>query len=411
MAKSKKKKIIIGVLGVVVLAVLVVYVVKSNRVERKSVKVEEAKKGDITAIVTATGHVEAKKEVKVSADVMGRIIKLPVVEGQKVKAGDLLVQIDPATYEADVARAEASLTSAKALLNKAQLAYNRNKGLYEKKLISKEEFDLSYSDLLSAQGQVAQAEASLRQAKDQLSKTTIRSPIDGIITVLNSEEGENVVIGTMNNPGTIIMTVSDLSQIEIKADVDETDIASIKLGERVNIKLDAFPDTTIEGVVTEIGNSAKGMGLGSQDQVVNFLVTIQILKPIDGIRPGMTATVDIITAEHKGVVYIPIQAVVMRIPPEDSTSEGDAKSNIDKTSAEKNLKTKGKKEAVEGVFVVRDGVAKFVSVKTGIADQQNIEIKKGVSVGDSIIIGSFKILRSLNDGDFVKPIKKPKNKK
>ncbi|PJA26181.1 MAG: hypothetical protein CO189_12275 [candidate division Zixibacteria bacterium CG_4_9_14_3_um_filter_46_8] len=423
MAKSRKKKIIIGLLVVCVLAVLVVVAVTQNRVEKKKVKVEEAKTSDITAMVTATGRVEAKKEVKISADVMGRIIELPIIEGQSVKPGDLLVQIDPAAYEADVQRSAAALKSSEALLERAELAYGRNKELFERNLLSKEAFDLSRSDYNSALAMAAQAKASLDQSKNQLSKTTIRSPIEGVITSLNSEKGENVVIGTMNNPGTVIMVVSDLSAIEVKADVDETDIALVSVGQEVSISLDAFPDTTFKGKVTEIGNSAIISGVSSQDQVVNFLVTILIEDPLGNIRPGMSATVDIATSKRNNVIGVPIQAIVMR-PLSDTVSADEkkasesvvvAKEAAESVSSSDSLKDAPEKsdkkdDAVEGVFMVKSGKAKFVPVKTGIADQQNIEILKGVAQSDSVITGSYKILRELESGDIVEPEKKGKGK-
>ncbi len=400
MAKTKKK-IFVGGIIVIILAVLVFITVSQTKVDAKKVRIETAERGDIISIVTATGRVQAKKEVQISADVMGRIIKLPVKEGQKVKKGDLLVQIDPASYGADVARAGASLLQAQASLETAEIAFNRNQELFKRKLVSQETLDLSRAEYNSAKALVAQAEASLEQAKDQLSKTTIRSPIAGTITALMSEEGENVVIGTMNNPGTVIMVVSDLSAIEVEAEVDETDIALVEAGQDVDIDLDAYPDTTFEGVVTEIGNSARIVGVSSQEQVVNFLVTILFTDVVKGIRPGMTATVDISTGVSENAVNVPIQSIVMRAASDTIIAESVTGNGAKAEDAEGDGREEDEKEPVEGVFLVTDGKAKFRPVTTGLADQQSIEIIEGAAEGDSVITGSYQMLRILKSGDFV----------
>ena len=243
MAKSKKKKIIIVVLVAVVLAALGIFAATQQKTKTVKVQVDDAERGKIVSMVTATGNVKARTEVNISADVMGRIISLPVKEGQRVKTGDLLVEIDPTSYRARVNQFKAALKSFKAQLEKARVAHERNKALYERNLISKEELDFSRSEYEAAQASVSQYEAQVDQAQDELAKTTIRSPIDGTITALYSEKGENVVIGTMNNPGTVIMVISDLSAIEVEAEVDETDIAVIETGQHVDINLDAFPDS------------------------------------------------------------------------------------------------------------------------------------------------------------------------
>ncbi|MCP4631600.1 MAG: efflux RND transporter periplasmic adaptor subunit [candidate division Zixibacteria bacterium] len=405
MPKSKKKKIIFVIISIVLFAALVIYAINVNKQKKEKIQAEEVESGDIASIVTATGRLKAKTEVKISADVMGRIVRLPVIEGQVVKAGDLLVEIDPASYLAAVNQSKAALRSGDATLDKAHLAFNRNDELFKRNLISKEELDLSRSDVHSAEGLVAQYKASLDQAVDQLSKTTIRSPMNGVITALNSEQGENVVIGTMNNPGTVIMTISDLSAIEVEAEIDETDIALIELKQNVEISLDAFPDTTFNGVVTEIGNSAYIIGARSQDQVVNFLVTVLLIDEIENVRPGMSATVDITTAEKKDVIKIPIQAVVMRkLPDPDSTKTNDSS----ESEGNDNLDSDEEKEPIEGVFKVRDEKVEFTPVKTGIADQQDIEIVEGLEKSDTVVTGSFRILRSLEDGDFIEVEKKEK---
>ncbi|MBD3233637.1 MAG: efflux RND transporter periplasmic adaptor subunit [candidate division Zixibacteria bacterium] len=402
MAKTKKK-IFIGGIVVIILGILIFIAVSQTKVDAKKVRVETAERGDIFSTVTATGRVEAKKEVQISADVMGRIIKLPVKEGQKVEKGDLLVQIDPTSYQADVSRARASLLQAQSSLETAEIAFDRNQELFKRKLVSQETLDLSRAEYNSAKALVAQAEASLEQAKDQLAKTTIRSPIAGTITALMSEEGENVVIGTMNNPGTVIMVVSDLSAIEVEAEVDETDIALVEIGQDVDIDLDAYPDTSFKGVVTEIGNSARIVGVSSQEQVVNFLVTILFTDVVKGIRPGMTATVDITTGVSNDAVNVPIQSIVMRAPSDTIIAESVTGNGAKAEEADIDEEEMEEEEPVEGVFLVSNGKAKFQPVTTGLADQQNIQIAEGVSEGDSIITGSYQMLRILKSGDFVEP--------
>jgi len=256
-----------------------------------------------------------------------------------------------------------------------------------------------------------QAAASLDQAEYNLSKTTINSPMNGVVTSLNAEVGEIVMIGTMNNPGTVIMAVSDMSEIETEVEVDETDIAGVKLGQEAKIEIDAYPDTVFKGKVTEIGHSARISGMGTQDQVTNFLVKVKLLDEVPSIRPGMSASVDITTDSRLDALNVPIQAVVMREQKGDTSTvkeeekEG-ALASVDSVSKKGNKKDKKKKKEIEGVFVIEEERAKFVEVKTGIADQQNIEIVTGINEDDMVVIGSYKILRTLKDGDKVKVTEK-----
>jgi len=220
-----------------------------------------------------------------------------------------------------------------------------------------------------------------------------------------AKQGENVVIGTMNNPGTVIMTVSDLSVIEIEAGVDETDVSLVSAGQPVKIELDAFPDTAFDGNVVKIGNSANITGFGSQDQATNFMVNVRLLDTVINIKPGMTASVDITTATRDSVLQVPIQAVVMREKQDSAQAvqgDSDAGVAVAATAEDAPARRKGKAEELEGVFVVEGGVAKFKEIKTGIADQQYIEVEGGLEADAEVITGSFKILRELKDGDPVK---------
>jgi HlyD family secretion protein len=401
----KRNKIIIA-LGVVAL-ILIFILVNLFRSGEKTYKVEvdKVKKSDITSIVTGSGKVQAITDVKISATVPGVIINLPVKDGDVVKKGQLLVQIDPSEYRSTVAQAEAQLNSAKANLEQAKLVYERQKKLFEKNLTSQEQFDQTMTQYNVAKAQYEQSQANLNQAKDLLAKTTIASPMDGKITELKKKQGE-MVTGATYNP-TEIMTISDLSAFEVEVEIDETDIAEVRLGQEAKIKIDAFPDTSFKGEVSEIGNTAVITGYGTQDQVVNFLVKALLKDEVKGIKPGMSASVDITTASQKEVLNIPIAAVVMREEKEDTLNTKSKKSQAEaSTSTEEKSKEKKKKKEVEGIFLVEKDRAKFVPVKTGIADQQNIEIVSGLKENDQIITGSYKILRTMKDGDKIKIEKK-----
>ncbi len=405
-----KKKLIIT-LGVLVVGGGLYALNASQSGEKgRSVLTETVFAGDIEQMVAATGKVVPPTEVKISANISGRITNIAVEEGDAVVKGQLLVELDRDRYEFAVRKARASKNEAAARLKTARLDWDRKQELYGRKLISRQEYEDSQVRCEAQEYALEQMVANLQQVDDNLDECRIQSPIDGIVTNLTAKQGENVVIGTMNNPGTVIMTVSDLSVIEIEAEVDETDVGSIEVGHVVEVKLDAFPDTTFEGVVARIGNSARVSGFGSQDQATNFLVYIKLLDDVRNIKPGMTSDVDITTNTRDDVLQIPIQAVVMR-DREDSTAADDTPSAADSdagvaVAAEPKARVKRRKsrkpDEREGVFVVVDGKAEFREIKTGIADQQYIEVVSGVDADDEIITGSFRVLRELKDGDPVK---------
>ncbi len=406
---KKKWFFIIG--GVIVVAVFVILALKSSSVKKTNVTVERASRGEITSVVTATGKVKAQADVQISADVMGRIEALPVKEGDTVKAGQLLVQIASRSQEMDVAQARGALLSAKSALENAKINLDREKALFEKNLSPKSELDLAQSNYDQAYAQQQINQAVLDRAQDQLDKCTIRAPMSGVITKLNSELGENVVIGTMNSAGTVILVISDLSAIEIEAEVDETDIGSVNIGQDAKISLDAFPDTTFHGTVIEVGNSAQAASAytTTTNQVTNFLVKVLIEDKIPNIKPGMTASVDITTAQRPDAVKIPSGAVVMRpegtekesLTPDPKKGTARAGETNEIVLPKKNVKD------IEGVFVVSGDKAKFVPVKTGIRDQQYVEVVSGISDGDSIITGPYKTLRTIKQGEVINP-QKPK---
>ncbi|MEE9552755.1 MAG: efflux RND transporter periplasmic adaptor subunit [candidate division Zixibacteria bacterium] len=384
----KKKWILISGAGIV-LAVFVVLALKSSQVKKTKVTVELARKGSLISLVTATGKVKAQSDVELSADVMGRIEELPVEEGDLVKERQLLVKIDDKSRRMDVAQAKGSLQSAISARDKAAIDLERETQFFEKAHSSQARIDIVENAYDQAEAQVQIYQASLDRALDQLSKCTIRSPMNGVITTLNSEKGENVVIGTMNNPGTIIMVISDLSAMEIEAEVDETDVARVALEQEVEITLDAFPDTTFVGKVVQIGNSPRSAGFGGSDQITNFIVKILILDNVENIKPGMTASVDITTNERTDAIKIPAGAVVMR--PEGTGEEKES----DSTDEESSVDEEEDKKDIDGVFLVNEGKSKFIPVRMGIRDQQYVEITEGVSEKDSVITGPFRLLRTL----------------
>ncbi|HUU47039.1 MAG TPA: efflux RND transporter periplasmic adaptor subunit [Acidobacteriota bacterium] len=438
MTKKKKKTLIIGG-GILVILILVVVNLTSSREATTKVAVGKVKEGKLTSQVSASGKVQPRTEVKISANVSGEIVDIPVVEGQAVSKGDLLVQIDPKNYDAVLRQAQAgydagvaNLRLEEAQVSEAEPSFERQKALFEKNLTSKETYDVALARVTTARAsaeaarsRMLQAKAAVDQANENLRYTTIRCPIDGYVTDLRSEIGE-IVMGSQNYQATVIMVVSDLSEIEVEIEVDETDIAAVALDQDVDIGLDAVRDTTFKGRVVQVGNTAKVSGLGSQDQVTNFMVTVLITDSVPNIKPGMTATCDITTDSRDKALNVPIGAVVLRDESrlknkekegdkEDGSgavseavaadADEDATASADTTAGTdaEDEKTEVKKKPLEGVFVVRDGKAVFVAVVTGIADQQNIEIASGLEKDEEIVVGPFRTLRQLDDGDAVEP--------
>jgi HlyD family secretion protein len=418
MNKKKKLWLIIG--GAVVVILIIVLAASKESGVVYSVQSGKVEKGEIVSLVTATGSVQAKTTVKISADVAAKIVELPVKEGDQVKKGDLLVRLDQTRYQAAVSQSEAALAAARssekrseASLLEAKQTFERAQKLYAAQLISDENhtqlqtaLDVAKANLESSQFYTKQQKAALEEIRDNLDKTVITSPIDGTVTALNAEIGEIVMVGTMNNAGTVIMTVADLSTIEVEVSVDETDIARVRVGQDAKIELDALPDTSFKGTVTEVGNAAANAGSSG---VTNFTVKILLIEKVEGIKPGMTATVDITADKRKDVLYVPIQAVVMRPDKSDSlkktsggagSSGGAVAATVDSTKSSK--KDDKKPKELEGIFKLTGDVVKFVPIKTGIADQQNVEIKEGLAENEEIITGSYKILRTIEDGAKVK---------
>ena len=434
-ASMKQNKVL--KITLIVLGVLIVFLIIGRRAgligspEGARVSVELAEKRDIVEIVTANGRVRPVTEVKISSDVSGEIIELNVEEGDYVERGKLLARINPDIYESALDRAEASLNTAKANLASARArslqaeahyansssSYDRNRRLFEQDAISESEYDNALSQYRSAEAeleaslqnvvasefQVKSAEAGVNEARDNLVKTTLFSPMNGTVSRLDSEIGERVV-GTSQMAGTEIMRIANLNAMEVKVEVNENDIVRVNEGDTAYIQVDAFFGENFMGEVTSIANSAIGEGL-STDQVTNFEVRIRILpesyehliredRPhLSPFRPGMSAAVDIQTRQAYDVVSVPIQAVTTREDAGRSTGEG-RDGNSDRESARSRPK--------EYVFLYRNGVAERVEVRSGIQDSHHIEIREGLEEGQEVITGPYRLVsRELRDGDEV----------
>ena len=407
---SNAKKIIIAAIVLLVIGALVIANLKKSSGKTYKVTVEKVKRGRLVHIVSGTGKIQPKLAVNISANVSARIIKLHVDEGDTVHKGDVLVELDRTRYEAAVVNAKANLSSAranarrqKANLDKAKADYERIKTLFAQGLVSKGDrdnskanYEVAKASYEAALDQVVQAQALLDQAKDDLSKTIIRSPIDGVVTQLNKEEGE-IALGSQFQED-VIMVVSDLSNIEAVCEIDETDVVSVAIGDSARIRVDAIPDTEFVGRVSEIAHTAKTKGFGTQEEVTNFEVKVTVLQNIPNVRPGMSANVDIITDVRKNTLKVPIQAVTVRerkvvrkaLSGKGRKGKQPASKSSDTTAAA--AEESNGSELQEVVFVVKDGKAELRPVKTGIIGETEIEILKGVQEGEEVVTGSYRVL-------------------
>ena len=419
MTMSKKKLIII----ISIIAVLLIVLIGGKKAgwfgkqgNYKEVEVKKITLVDIVETVSATGKIQPEVEVKLSSEVSGEIIELPIVEGQQVEKGDLLVRVNPDIYQSSLNRSQATLQNVKAgleqseaTLKEAQANYDRNKSLFEKGVISKADWDKSIAAYETAQASrssayysVQSASATVKEATDNLNRTTIYAPMSGTISLLNVEIGERVV-GTQQMAGTEILRVANLSNMEVEVDVNENDIVKVQIGDSTIVEVDAYLKKEFKGIVTEIANSAAGAL--TADQVTNFKVKVRILEEsykdlLEGkpeyyspFRPGMTATVDIITNKREKAVAAPISAIVIKT---DTSST--KKPIVDKI--ENKTETVENEEKFECVFVKNNDEAKLRVVKTGIQDDTNIEIISGLKEGDEIITGPYNMVsKTLKSGD------------
>ena len=409
--KRKRVWLIVGGLAVVVVAgaAFASYQKKHAPTE---VSVAKVTLEDVVAKVTANGKIQAEKKVDLAALVMGQIVNLAVREGDPVKAGDFLLQIDKtrataveAGSAAALSGSQSQLDSARAGLEQAQGDFTRAQDNYRSGIIPVADFqhaqaalDTARAAYVTAQHQIEQSRAVLAASRDDLSKTTERSPIDGIITALRIKAGEVTVVGTMNNPGTQLMTISDMTTVQAVLMVDETDTPNIALGQKAVLTMDSYPDRHFDGVVTEVGSSpiAKDdvelAGLTTTSDAINFKVRVKLIDPPPSIRPGFSVSADIITGNRSKVPAIPLAAVVIRDSP---------KGDKDAT---------GRLKTEQGVYTVLNDKAAFVPIKTGLAGELQIEVTDGLRPGIVVVTGPFKTLRTIKDGDRVKPMSEERRK-
>ncbi len=422
--KLKKKTYLIGG-GIVILLIIVIFNVISSRKKMTQVQAEAVKKRDVVEEVSASGWIQPKTRVNITAEVNAEIIAIPVKEGESVTKGQALIQLDTVQLQKDVDNYRYSLNELKARTEAAKSSYlqseeeyNRQKQLYEKKLTSETLYKnaeyaymsnkYNYEAMLS---QTKQGEALYGKAEDNLGKTRILAPMDGVITFLDAEVGEIAQAQTAFTQGKTLMTLSNLAAFEVEVDVDETEITKIGRDQKAKIEVDAFPDSVFLGQVIEIGNTAVRSSTG-QDQSMNFKVKVLFNENNQNIRPGMSATVDIITNTREKALTVPYGAIVMRLPKDTIESglnakvagTGDAQAALPDSAgtAADEGSDKEKEKELKGVFVMKDGKAKFAVVETGVADQKNIEILSGVAATDTVITGPFKTLRSLKNGENIK---------
>ena len=439
--KVSRKKIIIGAVIVIALVAIVVANLAFKRSNAVTINVEAIKKQRLEAIVSASGTIQPKRSVNISADTMGRVTSLAVNEGDRVKQGQFLLQIDPRNLRSRVDSGEASMQASASQLEQAKVQIEssrtalllaqenvrRQRELWKQGLTTKETLDRTENEtklreielqertkaVETLRLRVQQERAMLEGARYDLSKVRIESPINGLVTRRNIEEGETVVIGTMNNPGTVLLTIADMSIIEAEVEVDETDIPGVKIGQKAVIRIDAVPNQTFNGKVTEVGNSpiqATGQAAAGQ-QATNFKVVVTLEGEIPDVRPGFTCTAEITTATRDMALSVPIQALAVRelvfdekgaiVRPPKEEGRRPRRPSLGAASAEELPKGQTRKEE-EGVFVVRNNVAEFVPVKTGIAGEKHFELLSGPKEGEQVITGPFSSVRNLQDGDPVK---------
>ncbi|MEO7369196.1 MAG: efflux RND transporter periplasmic adaptor subunit [Gemmatimonadaceae bacterium] len=417
-----------GVGGGILLAIVLIGGLSAAKGRNKAteVRIEPVEKRDLVASVTASGQVQPHTKVDLASDITGRIVRLVVKEGDLVTKGQFLLEIDPAQYRASAERASAAVASARSqsatarpTLIQARRNYDRLLALKKENptLVSDEQVEqlktqveVAAAQLAGANNGIAQASASLRDAQSQLGKTSIFAPMTGRITRLNVREGETAIMGTLNKDAATLLTISDMSLLETKVKVDETDVSRIALGDSTVIQIDAFPDTTFVGRVSEISNSSLKTGAGASsnpaDQAINYEVTVTLVNAPATTRPDFSATAKIITDTRKNVLSIPIIALTVR---EDSVSKKDSGAvTLAKTSSAKQV---GKRD-LEGVFVVgADNKVTFKPVKVGIAGEKYFEVVSGLKDSEKIVGGTYQAIRELKDGSRVKAMKADDKKK
>jgi HlyD family secretion protein len=443
------KKVLIGVGAALLLVILVAFGIHQSNKGVVTVQTGKAKKQDLSSIVSASGEIKPKTYVNIGANAFGKITHLYVREGDRVKKGQMLAQLENVQSAADVAATKASLdasktdavaaganlNTAKADLNRAKADYerarldwDRGEGLFKAGVISKADYDTRKATWQTAEAGVAQAEARVAQAKaqldsaqghivqtdatltrmsDVLQKTVYAAPFAGVITNLPVREGETVVIGIQNAPGSTLMTLADMSVITAEVKVDETDIVNVQLGQPAEVTIDAIPKKIFHAIVTEIGNNAIVRSTGvatsqstsASQEAKDFKVVVTLSDPPEDLRPGLSTTAKITTATRSNVVAIPIQALTIRRQEDLETNE---KGSVQAAGPQKDATKDKKNEEIQGVFIIRNKKAEFVPVQTGVSGTTDIEVLGGLKDGDEIVTGSYKVLRTMKPGTSVK---------
>ncbi len=410
---ENRTKIIIGIVAVAVLGLAAILSVLRQREQGIEVRVETVERRDLEEIVTASGNIRARRTVDISSDVQGRVLDLYVDEGDDVVAGETLLRLEPDQYEASLSRAEASLAQARsqeaqqtANLTQAQRDLDRLVQLRARDslLVSRQQLDdaqtrveVQEAAVESARNGVSVALAGVDEAEDRLSKTVFTAPMAGKVTRLNVEEGETVIIGTMNNPGSLVLTISDLSVIEVVVQVDETEVSEISLGDSASVRIDAFPDERFAGTVTEIGNSAINPPSGqaaNQQAAIDFEVVLTLAPNDAPLRPDLSATADVIVESRTDAPSVPIIALTVRDRDDVEGENGDEEASSASSDRDE-------PSDVEGAFVVSGGTVQFVPVEIGIAGQEYFEVLSGLEVGDSVVAGPYQRIRQLRSGDAI----------
>ncbi len=400
---TRKRKIVIGV-GLAVVA-LVVFASLRRGPQATPVQLAKVGREDLQAKVTANGKVQAQKKVDISATIPGQVVHLAVKEGDRVKKGQFLLQLDPVSARAAAVGSESSmqalqreLESSRATRDQARADFERAQRNHQGGIIPDADLEKARTALATAEAgvqaterRVAQARAGLDSAEDMLSKTTIRAPMDGTVTAKRIEEGEVAVIGVQNQPGTVLLTISDMSVVEAEMEVDEASIPSVKLGLEARVRVDAYPNQTFDGVVTEVGHSPIVKTTGS-NEAIKFKVKVQVKNPPEGIKPGLSVQADILTGFRGQALVIPIQALVVR--------------DVEKKPGEKPAPGAPREE--EGVYLFEAGKVGFQKLETGLLGETSLEVVAGLKGGETIITGPFKALRNLKPGD---PVREEKQEK
>ncbi|BDU78599.1 efflux RND transporter periplasmic adaptor subunit [Mesoterricola sediminis] len=390
------------ILGGGLAAVVVIGIAASRGDKGLPVQVATVAKENIQAKVSANGKVQAVKKVDITANVMGPVTQLKVKEGDVVRKGDLLLEIDPVRSKATVASLQASyqatshdFETAKARLEQARSDFRRAEANHKAGIISQSDYEQSstafrtaQSAFAGAQQRVDQARADLAGGRDTLNKTRITAPMDGVVTAKRIELGETAVIGLQNQPGTVLVTVSDMNKVEAEMEVDEASIPTVRLGQEAQVRIDAYPNQVFQGVVTEVGGSP--IVQTSTNEAIKFKVKVQIKNPPITIKPGLSAQADIFTGSRDNVLAVPLQALVMKeikLKPGQTFKPGEPREE-------------------EGVFVMEGGKAVFRPIKTGLTGDMNVEVASGLNGGEKLVIGPFKVLRDLKGGEDIRVEKK-----